>query len=268
MLLFVKILRRCVQIVPAQRRQCIMDELYAQQVVTVQALAEKLQVAPMTIRRDLHLLEQQGLIKKSHGGAVLVESSVQEAAYHNRQQAHRKEKQQIAAAALAEIDDAMCLYLDAGTTNYELAVLISRKRWSSLTVVTNDLAIAQTLTPAQGITVILLGGKIDASSCAVCGPLAAQMAGQFHFDICFLGTQAVTPDWHIMTANAEKISIKKICMNDSDKVILLADHSKFRKHKIYTIASIFDMSAIISDYLPTRQEQDLLQKNSVTFYHV
>lgn len=136
-----------------------MDELYAQQVVTVQALAEKLQVAPMTIRRDLHLLEQQGLIKKSHGGAVLAESSVQEAAYHNRQQVHRKEKQQIAAAALAKVDDAMCLYLDAGTTNYELAVLISGKRWSSLTVVTNDLAIAQTLTPAQGITVILLGGK-------------------------------------------------------------------------------------------------------------
>ena len=61
-----------------------MDELYAQQIVTVQALAEKLQVAPMTIRRDLHVLEQQGLVKKSHGGAVLAESSVQEAAYHNR----------------------------------------------------------------------------------------------------------------------------------------------------------------------------------------
>ena len=71
MFVFVNTTRRCVKIVPVQRRQCIMDELYAQQVVTVQALAEKLQVAPMTIRRDLHLLEQQGLIKKSHGGAVL-----------------------------------------------------------------------------------------------------------------------------------------------------------------------------------------------------
>ena len=154
-----------------------MDELYAQQIVTVQALAEKLQVAPMTIRRDLHVLEQQGLVKKSHGGAVLAESSVQEAAYHNRQQVHRKEKQKIAAAALAEIDDAMCLYLDAGTTNYELAFLMARKKWNTLTVVTNDLVIAQTLATAQGMTVvILLGGKIDASSGAVCEMSATQMA--------------------------------------------------------------------------------------------
>ena len=234
-----------------------MDELYAQQIVTVQALAEKLQVAPMTIRRDLHVLEQQGLVKKSHGGAVLAESSVQEAAYHNRQQVHRKEKQKIAAAALAEIDDAMCLYLDAGTTNYELAFLMARKKWNTLTVVTNDLVIAQTL-----------GGKIDASSGAVCGPLATQMAEQFHFDICFLGTQSITPDWHIMTANAEKIAVKKTCMNGSDEVILLADRSKFRKHKIYTIASILDIDAVISDYLPTSQELALFEKHGLTFHHV
>ena len=74
MFIFVNTTRRCVKIVPVQRRQCIMDELYAQQIVTVQALAEKLQVAPMTIRRDLHVLEQQGLVKKSHGGAVLAAS--------------------------------------------------------------------------------------------------------------------------------------------------------------------------------------------------
>lgn len=268
MFIFVNITRRCVKIVPVQRRQCIMDELYAQQIVTVQALAEKLQVAPMTIRRDLHVLEQQGLVKKSHGGAVLAESSVQEAAYHNRQQVHRKEKQKIAAAALAEIDDAMCLYLDAGTTNYELAFLMARKKWNTLTVVTNDLVIAQTLAAAQGMTVILLGGKIDASSGAVCGPLATQMAGQFHFDICFLGTQSITPDWHIMTANAEKIAVKKTCMNGSDEVILLADRSKFRKHKIYTIASILDIDAVISDYLPTSQELALFEKHGLTFHHV
>ena len=89
-----------------------------------------------------------------------------------------------------------------------------------------------------------------------------------HFDICFFGTQAVTPDWRIMTANAEKIDVKRACLHASDKVVLLADHSKFKKHKLYYILDIWEMDVLISDYMATAEEQSLFDEHHVTFIHV
>ena len=174
----------------------------------------------------------------------------------------------MAAAALPMIESSMSIFLEAGTTNFELAELMAKQRWENLTVVTNDLAIAQVLTPVLGIYVILLGGHIDVESNSTCGVLATNMVQTMHFDICFFGTQAVTPDWRIMTANAEKIDVKRACLHASDKVVLLADHSKFKKHKLYYILDIWEMDVLISDYMATAEEQSLFDEHHVTFIHV
>ena len=118
---------------PVERRQFILDELYKTKAVAVNELAQQLGVTTMTIRRDLQLLEDNGLVEKSHGGAVLTESLVKEATYHNRKLVRIQEKRQIAEAALPLIESSMSIYLDAGTTNYELAELIAKKRWDGLT---------------------------------------------------------------------------------------------------------------------------------------
>lgn len=253
---------------PAERRHFILNELYKNKAVTVNELAQQLDVTTMTIRRDLHHLEEGGLVEKSHGGAVLTESLVKEATYRNRKLVHINEKRQIAVAALQLIESSMSIYLDAGTTNFELAELMSKQQWNSLTVVTNDLAIAQTLTPITSIYTILLGGHIDAESNSTCGVLAMNMLRTMHFDICFLGTQAITPDWRIMTANAEKIEVKRACMQASDKTVLIADHSKFKKHKLYYISDVWKMNTLISDYNASVAEQRLFNERHVRFIHV
>ena len=99
----------------AERRQYILNELYKNKAVAINELAEELGVTTMTIRRDLHLLESQGLLEKSHGGAVLAESLVKEATYRNRKLAHVEEKQHIAKTALSFIESSMSVYIDAGT---------------------------------------------------------------------------------------------------------------------------------------------------------
>ena len=170
---------------PVERRQFILDELYKNKAVAVNELAQQLGVTTMTIRRDLQLLEDNGLVEKSHGGAVLTESLIKEATYHNRKLVRIQEKRQIAEAALPLIESSMSIYLDAGTTNYELAELIAKKRWDGLTVVTNDLAIAQVLMPAAGLDVIMLGGYVDEESGSTCGALATNMVRQMHFDLNF-----------------------------------------------------------------------------------
>ena len=120
----------------------------------------------------------------------------------------------------------------------------------------------------MGIYVILLGGHIDVESNSTCGVLATNMVQTMHFDICFLGTQAITPDWRIMTANAEKIDVKRACLQASDKVVLIADHSKFKKHKLYYIFDLWEVDTLISDYTATAEEQGLFDEHKVNFIHV
>lgn len=253
---------------PAERRQFILNELYKNKAVAVNELAQQLDVTTMTIRRDLQHLEDDGLVEKSHGGAVLVESSVKEATYRNRKLVHIEEKRRMAAAALPLIESSMSIYLDAGTTNFELADLMAKKHWDNLTVVTNDMTIAQVLTPVSGLYVILLGGHIDEESNSTCGVLAANMVRTMHFDCCFFGTQAITPDWRIMTANAEKIETKRACLEAADKLILLADHSKFQKHKLYYIFDLWKLDVLISDYQASAEEEKFFAEHGLEFIHV
>lgn len=253
---------------PAERRQFILNELYKNRAVTVNELAQQLDVTTMTIRRDLQQLEEGGLIEKSHGGAVLIESSVKEATYRNRKLVHTDEKRRMAAAALPFIESSTSIYLDAGTTNFELAELIAKRSWDNLTVVTNDLMIAQVLADTIGVNVILLGGHIDAESDSTCGIFATNMVQTMHFDVCFFGTQAITPEWQIMTANAAKINVKRACLEASETTVLLADHSKFKKYKLYYIFDVWKIKVLISDYNLTEEEQRLFNERKVTFIHV
>lgn len=250
---------------PAERRQYILNELYKNKAVAVNEMAETLGVTPMTIRRDLQLLEENGLVEKSHGGAVLTESIVKEATYRNRKLAHITEKRRIAAAALPLIESSMSVFLDAGTTNYELAALMVGRHWDAMTIVTNDLAIAQLLLPVPGIRLVMLGGSIDAESASTCGSFAVKMAREFHFDLCFMGTQAVTPDWRIMSANLDKVDLKRACVAAADKTIVLTDSSKFHKHKLYYLFALWDVDMVITDYNATKEEQELMAEHHVEY---
>ena len=249
----------------AERRQYILNELYKNKAVASNELAEELGVTTMTIRRDLHLLESQGLLEKSHGGAVLAESLVKEATYRNRKLAHVEEKQHIAKTALSFIESSMSVYIDAGTTTYELAELMAQQHWEDLTVVTNDLSISQILSPVRGIDTIMVGGHVDRESNSTCGVLAVNMVQCMHFDLCLLGTQAITKDWRIMTANADKVDVKRACIHAADQVVLLADHSKFHKHKLYYIAGLDEINVLVSDYKTKEDEFRKLQELGVDY---
>lgn len=252
---------------PAERRQYILDRLYENKAIAVNDMAEQLDVTPMTIRRDLQAMEAEGLLKKSHGGAVLAESIVKEATYVNRKQAHTSEKQRIAAAALPYIESSMSIYMDAGTTSYELAKLMVHRKWRDVTVVTNDLAIGELLTPISGIHVIMIGGSIDAESVSTCGLFAVEMVRRMHFDLCFLGTQAITSTWRVMTANAEKIALKQACLAAADTSIIIADHSKMGKHKLYDIFTLTEADILITDYEASDEEKQFFQEHDLTYIH-
>jgi DeoR/GlpR family transcriptional regulator of sugar metabolism len=171
--------------------------------------------------------------KKSHGGAVLTQSSVKEATYHNRKLARIEEKRQIAKTALTFIKSSMSIFMDAGTTTYELAALMVRKHWDDVTIITNELAIAQLLTDVPGIHVIMVRGTVDAESASTCGTFASKAIKELYFDICFIRTQAIDPDFRLMSANAAKVDVKLVGVEAAAQTVLLVDHSKFHKYKLY-----------------------------------
>jgi len=253
---------------PAERRQHILDELYKKKVISVNHLAQWLDVTPMTIRRDLQLLEEQGLVKKSHGGAVLTESNVKEATYHNRKLARIEEKRQIAKTALTFIESSMSIFMDAGTTTYELAALMVRKHWDDVTIITNDLAIAQLLIDVPGIHVIMVGGTVDAESASTCGTFASKAIKELHFDICFIGTQAIDPDFRLMSANAAKVDVKRACVEAAAQTVLLVDHSKFHKYKLYALFDLGVIDTLITDYEATPAEQQAFSDFNVAYIKV
>ena len=232
----------------AERHQYILEKLYRHKAVEVNELATELGVTPMTIRRDLQALEEGGRVKKSHGGAVLSESIAREATYRNRKLSHVEEKRAIAKEALNLIEPSMSVYLDAGTTNYELAILMQERHWEDVTVVTNDLSIGKLLLPVAGIQVIFIGGMLDAESESTCSFFASQMMSAMHVDLAVLGTQAITDDGRVMSAKAEKVGLKRACLKGADRTVLLADASKFGKNKLYYLFDLTAVDMLITDY--------------------
>lgn len=240
--------------IATERRQLIMQELHENKVVVIMDLAEKLGVTAMTIRRDLNLLERQGLVEKSYGGAVLIESSIREDTYLKRKSVKTSEKRRIANEALKLVEPAMSIYLDAGTTNYELAVLLVEKKYIELTIATNDLLIAHIISQYSDYQVIMLGGVVENGAGLTCGYLAKEMIKNIYFDICYMGTQSISSSMHVMTVNIDKVEMKQLYLQNSQVKILLADDSKFNKRKLHDICAVGDFDLLISDRSFTDEE--------------
>ena len=145
-----------------ERQQAILEQLRQQGKVTVEELTVALRVSSPTIRTDLTRLEEQGLLRRTHGGAIAIGNTLYEPSYAERAVLHQGDKRAIAHAAVALVHEGETLMLDAGTTCHEIAQCL--KEFRRLTVVTNSLMSAQTLMENDQIETIFIGGMIQAQS--------------------------------------------------------------------------------------------------------
>ncbi|MDK2907471.1 MAG: DeoR family transcriptional regulator, fructose operon transcriptional repressor [Petrotoga sp.] len=234
-----------------ERLEKILQELKKNGYVKINSLAEKLKVSPMTIRRDLNILEKKGIVYKTHGGAFLHQSLSKEITYDSKKKTNIEEKQKIAKKALEFISNDLTVFLDAGTTTYELAKLLTE--FENLTVFTSDLNIALFLSKSKN-KVFMFGGEIQKETGSVLGSLALDFVKSLHFDIAFLGTSAVNRKWQVVTPTPEKGLLKKQIINNSRKTILLADSTKFFIESLYSICSLEDLDAVITGKTFSQEE--------------
>ncbi|MCG3149329.1 MAG: Glucitol operon repressor [Verrucomicrobiae bacterium] len=213
-------------------------------VIRVEQLCRQLNVSPATVRRDLDELEKSGAIRRVHGGAVSVESRLDEPLFDSKTSIAAKEKHRIAQAALALIGSDETIYLDGGSTVLELARLLRER--TNLTVVTNSLRAAIELS-GRGPRLILIGGELRRLSQTVVGPLSRHVLEGLHLDKAFMGTIGFALSEGLTTTEPSEAFTKELVMARSREVILLADSSKAGKVSFARAGTLENLHAVITD---------------------
>lgn len=228
-----------------ERKRRILELLKEHQRVDVQGLNQILQVSDSTIRRDLKELEDQNLLKRTHGGAVPLQNVNFEPTFMEKEINNSERKRLIAKMAVEQIQENDVILLDSGTTMLYLAMEL--KRFWKLTVVTNGIPVARELETADGIDLILIGGSLRKGILSLVGPFAEQILNQLHVDKAFIGTNAIHPEEGLSTPNVDEASIKRKMIACANKTILMADSSKIGDVHLVKFASLRDINLFITD---------------------
>lgn len=229
-----------------ERRALLLKKLQEDGYIQVTDLAEEFGISSATIRRDLILLEQEGICVRKRGGAVRSTQGVtMELPYDIKQHRNIDEKNRIAAAAIDLVKDGDTILLDAGSTIFQLACLLHTKE--RLTVVTHDLNIAYKLATNPKINLICTGGIARANVYTLQGPQVVDFIRNLRVDKSFIGADAIHPDGTISNVNIEEVPIKQAMIQAANQTILLSDSTKFGTTAFAKVCELSDLSAIITD---------------------
>jgi DeoR/GlpR family transcriptional regulator of sugar metabolism len=224
------------------RHEAIVNEVLRSGAVSVAALAQKLDVSEITIRRDLEDLDRAGRLQRVRSGAQRVIPRQPEPSALQRQAAQAEEKRAIARAAAELVQDEDVIALHLGTTTLELARVLASRRWHNLQVITNGCWILDALVHVPGVRVLLVGGIVSPDEMGTLGLLAEEMVRCLSVDKLFIGCRGID----MRTGTTHDLGVESAVATErgfaaaARQVILLADHSKF--------GQIFPLQSI-----PTRQ---------------
>lgn len=228
-----------------ERKSRIVEFINEHEKATVLQLCAKFEVSKATIRNDLNELDEKGLIKRIHGGAISTHSVNYEMSIVNRGVWLQSEKEAIAKQALSYIRDGDCIGMDAGTTTFELVKLLSG--FSRLTIVTYDLNIAAYLDANTENTVILAGGEIRKHFHYMTGDAALHTLKDLYLDVLFLAGNGVDAQKGLTTPNLDTARLKKCMIMNARHKVLLADHSKINNVSFSKYADLSEIDVFITD---------------------
>ncbi len=241
-----------------ERRQLILDDLRRDGRVSVKTLSEKLKVSEVTIRQDLRALEDEGILERTYGGAMLraPSSTAAELSFDIRRRKHKGEKDEIGRTAAAHVRDGYGIALDSSTTTF--AMIPYLKRYDGLTIVTNSLVIAQQFLDSPRIRVLLPGGALRRDSISLVGN--PNSLPDINLNLGFFSAQGVTFESGITEIGPDEAEMKRALMSRCLTKIITVDASKWGKVAPYTYAAARDVARIITtsgfpevEALPFRQ---------------
>ena len=236
-----------------ERRRKIVDILESDDRAEVGDLAARLGVSESTIRRDLQLLSESGVVERTHGG-VLPPSRF-EPSFGQKETENRGQKRAIARAAAVLVQPGHTVFLDGGTTTLELARELRSR--SDITIASNSVPIAVEL--ANRVRLILTGGSVKESTLALVGPIAERSIEQMHVDIAFIGMNGVSAQGGFTTPTWEEAATKTRMIRAARMAVVLADGSKLGSVTFAHVARPEEVHLLITDESAPAAELEALR---------
>jgi DeoR family transcriptional regulator, aga operon transcriptional repressor len=233
-----------------QRINSILSSLQETGSVVVDDLAEQLGVSVVTIRRDLDLLEQQGMLRRTHGGAVSIEPLFYEPFKKDRSfqaqvEKQANEKRRIGRAAAALITQGETIAITPGTTTAEIIRGLPLN--SKITVVTNTANIAMELSKRKDINVFVTGGHLHGEWFSLVGPTAIRSLENMLIHTMFIGADGIDPEWGVSCFNSDEAELNSTMVRHSRRHIAVVDHTKLNVVANWRICDIGVLRTLITD---------------------
>jgi DeoR/GlpR family transcriptional regulator of sugar metabolism len=229
-----------------ERKQQILEIMRDNNpVVTVDQLCSSIFASGATIRRDLKDLENSKLIRRTHGGAILVEGNTSEDPLSFRENQNSIKKQIIADAALCYVQDGMTIFLDSSSTVYTLAKEL--EKFNNLKVITNGIKTAMLLSDFKNLAVMCTGGTLRENSKSLVGLAAKDFISRLNADIAFMSCRGFSVENGVSEASEDEFQVKRQYILNSKKAILMCDTSKMNADFLCRLAPLSDFYEIITE---------------------
>lgn len=231
-----------------ERRAEILKLLEHNEELLVTDLSQLMHISEVTIRKDLTILQQRGLLLRTRGGAIRrpVENLNEDTSIGQKRLFNFREKQRIGQMAASLIREGDNILLDSGTTTMEIARNLDR--FQHLTIITNAMNIAVELMKYERFNVIMLGGHLRINSHSVVGPLAIAALRNFTSYKLFLGVDSFSETEGVSTPSLEEALLNQQMIAQAQEVIAVFDSSKFNKRSFAHIADVSQINAIVTDH--------------------
>ena len=244
-----------------ERRRLIVEMLHREGRVLVTSLARHFRTSQITIRKDLEVLDNQGLIQRTHGGALPLQSgALLDPTLREKENQHREEKIRIAMAAAKMVEEGQSVLLDSGTTTTAIARAL--KDIKKLVIITNAINIAAEVA-GTNIEVILTGGVLRKNSFSLVGPVAEESLRQLSADILFLGVDGFDVQYGLSTPNLLEAKVNRVMVEVAKRTVAACDSSKFGRRSLSLIAPPQALHEVITDRGAPKSDVKMLKKAGI-----
>lgn len=246
---------------PNPRQIELLEHLRARGSVSVEALAELFGVTLQTVRRDVRLLSESGLLARFHGGVRIPDSTTENIAYRKRKLLNEGAKQCIARAIASAVPDGCSLIINIGTTTEAIARELMHHK--GLRVITNNLNVAAILSDNQDCEVIVAGGMVRSRDRGIVGEATVDFIRQFKVDIGLIGISGIEADGTLRDFDYREVKVAQTIIQQSREVWLAADRSKFNRPAMMELAHLNQIDMLYTDAPPPDPFPQLLAEAGV-----
>ena len=246
-----------------QRQSKILDLINEKGFISIDELVGLFQVTPQTIRRDLNQMADASKIRRHHGGAER-ESSTENEDYQSRKINHLAAKKKMAGQVASMVPNGASLFINIGTSTEMVARALLQHR--GLRIVTNNIHVASILSANDDFQVIIAAGEVRHSDGGIVGEATCDFICQFNMDIGIIGISGIGADGALLDYDFREVKVAQAIIENSSKVILAADHSKFGRSAMVKQGNISQVDALVTDKALPVDLQQIISEQQIDVF--